>query len=147
MAPSTADPLQGSCLCGAVRYEVTEPFQRAGYCHCSRCRKLTGASAALNGRLRGEGFRFIRGEEQLGVYRPADSQLAAIFCRTCGSTLFRGEWPDGDLIGIRLGTLDGDPGIEPQFHIFVDSRGPAEQLPDDGLPRFSERVPDRFGLD
>jgi hypothetical protein len=147
MAPSPASPLQGSCLCGAVRYEITEPFQRAGYCHCSRCRKLTGAPAALNGRLRREGFRLLSGQERLGIYLPPRSQLPAIFCKTCGSTLFRGEWPDGDVIGIRIGTLDGDPGIEPQFHMFIDSRGPSDNLPEDGLPRFSERVPNGFGLD
>jgi hypothetical protein len=123
-----------------VRYEITEPFERAGYCHCSRCRKLTGVPGAFNGRVKRDGFRLLSGEELLGVYRPDGSQLAAIFCRTCGSTLFRGEWPDGPTIGIRLGTLDGDPGIEPQYHMFVDSRASWDELPADGLPRHRERI-------
>jgi hypothetical protein len=55
--------------------------------------------------------------------------------------MFRGEWPDGATIGIRLGTLDGDPGIEPQYHMFVDSRASWVKLPADGLPRHRERIP------
>jgi hypothetical protein len=117
-------------------------FQRAGYGHCSRCRKLTGALAALNGRVAREDFRLLAGKNLLGVYRPSDSRLAALFCRTCGSTLFRGEWPDGPTFGIRLGTLDGDPGIRPQYHMFVESRAPWEELPDDQLPRYAERRSD-----
>lgn len=141
MAPSPETPVQGGCLCGGVRYEITQPFQRAGYCHCSRCRKLTGALAGLNGRTVPEGFRLLAGEELLASYRPADGGNPVVFCRTCGSSLGRGQWPDGPVIGIRLGTLDGDPGIKPQYHIFVDSRASWEELPEDGLPRYSERKP------
>ncbi len=122
-----------------MRYEITEPFQRAGYCHCSRCRKLTGGLAGINGRVSRKGFRLLSGEEMLGVYEVPGDAKAAVFCQTCGSTLFRGEWPDGEVIGVRLGTLDGDPGVSPQYHIFVDSRAPWEELPDDGLPRYPQR--------
>ena len=56
----------------------------------------------------------------------------------CGSSLFGGEWPHGDEIAIRLGAFDGDPGIRPEFHLFVGSKAPWETLPDDGLPRYEE---------
>jgi hypothetical protein len=126
-------------LCSGVRYEVTEPFQRAGYCHCPRCRKLTGGLSGVNGAVSREGFRLLAGAELLGVYEVPGDAKAAVFCTTCGSSLFRGQWPDGQMIGIRLGTLDIDPRIRPQYHIFVDSRAPWEELPEDGLPRHSER--------
>ena len=54
--PSPGNPLAGSCLCGRVRYEITKPFLRAGYCHGSRCRKLTGTLAGINGRVERDGF-------------------------------------------------------------------------------------------
>jgi len=60
------------------------------------------------------------------------------FCKVCGSSLFGYIWPEGDQIGVRLGSLDGDPGIRPQFHTFVASKAPWEELPDDGLPRYDE---------
>ena len=144
IAPSPDNPLRGGCLCGGVRYEITQPFHYAVYCHCSRCRRVTGGLVGVNGRVAGEGFRLVSGEELVGVYRPPDKSLPAMFCTNCGSTLFRGEWPAGEAIGIRLGTLDGDPGIRPQYHTFVDSRASWEELPEDGLPRYPERLPERL---
>jgi hypothetical protein len=141
VAPSADHPVRGSCLCGAVSYEITRPFERAGYCHCSRCRKLTGGLAGLNGRVPAGGLRLLSSGDALGSYTPAEGGSPVVFCRTCGSTLGRGQWPDGPVIGVRLGTLDDDPGIRPQYHIFVDSRAPWEELPDDGLPRYPERRP------
>jgi hypothetical protein len=84
-----------------------------------------------------EGFRLVAGEELIGVYRPEGGRVKA-FCTICGSSLFGAEWPDGDEIAIRLGAIDGDPGVRPQFHTFVESKAPWEELPDDGLPRYPE---------
>ena len=56
------------------------------------------------------------------------------FCSVCGSSLFGNEWPEGDEIAIRFGALDGDPGIRPEFHTFVGSRAPWDELADDGIP-------------
>jgi hypothetical protein len=63
------------------------------------------------------------------------------FCSVCGSSLFGAEWPEGEEVAIRLGSLDGEPGIRPQFHTFVASRAPWDEIPDDGLPRFDEGHP------
>jgi hypothetical protein len=125
-------------LCGGVRYEATAPFLRASHCHCSRCRKHSGAGALVQGRVPREGFRLLAGEDLIEVYRPGDGMVKA-FCRVCGSSVFGGTWPDGPEVSIRFGGLDDDPGIRPQFHTFVDSAAPWESLPDDRLPRFAER--------
>ena len=129
------DRVQGSCLCGGVRFEVTRPFCRANHCHCSRCRKHSGSSGLTQGRVARDGFRLLAGAELIRVFRP-DGGAVKAFCSVCGSSLFGGSWPDGDEVSIRLGSLDGDPGIRPQYHSFVDSRAPWDALPDDGLPRF-----------
>lgn len=138
--PSPDRPVRGSCLCGAVRFELVAPFRRANYCHCSRCRKHSGAAAGAQGRVAREGFRLLSGEESIEVYRPAGG-MAKAFCRTCGSSLFGGTWPDGPEVSVRLGALDDDPGIRPQFRSFVASTAAWEGLPDDGLPRFDGRRP------
>ena len=139
-SPSPEHPVGGSCLCGGVHYEVTAPFLRANYCHCSRCRKHSGAPAMTQGRVPREGFRLLRGEELIEVYRRGGGMVKA-FCRVCGSSLFGGTWPEGPEVSIRLGSLDGDPGIRPQFHTFVDSKAPWDELCEDGLPRFGARKP------
>ena len=63
--PSPERPLQGGCLCGAVRYEITAPFLSAGYCHCTRCQRRTGTGSSANGRVPQAGFRLLQGAEQL----------------------------------------------------------------------------------
>ena len=132
--------IRGSCLCGGVRFEVEPPFRRANWCHCSRCRKHAGAHALAQARVAREQFRLVAGEELIRVYRPGNGKVKA-FCSVCGSSLFGNEWPDGEEIAIRFGAFDGDPGIRPQFHTFVASRAPWDELPDDGLPRYDEAHP------
>jgi hypothetical protein len=126
----------GSCLCGGVRFEVTQPFLRASHCHCSRCRKHSGTFGETQGRVPRSGFRLLSGADLLQVYRPEPDAAAKVFCSVCGSSLFGGTWPEGDEVSIRLGALDDDPGIRPQFHTYVASRAPWEELPEDELPRF-----------
>ena len=137
-APSPENPLAGSCLCGGVRFEVTAPFLSANHCHCSRCRKHSGTFGGTQGRVPREGFRLLAGEELIRVWKPPDEGRVKAFCSVCGSSVFGGDWPEGDQVSIRLGSLDGDPGIRPQFHHYVASRAPWDELPDDGLPRYDE---------
>ena len=127
----------GSCLCGGVRFQVTLPFRRANPCHCSRCRKHSGTFGLTQGRVPREGFRLLEGAELIGVYRP-DGGAAKAFCVNCGSSLFGGTWPEGPEVSVRLGALDGDPGIRPQYRSYVASKAPWDELPRDGLPRYPE---------
>jgi hypothetical protein len=119
-----------------VQFEVTLPFRRASHCHCSRCRRHSGTFGLTQGRVPREGFRLLQGGELVRVYRP-DGGMAKAFCSVCGSSLFGGTWPDGPEVSIRLGALDGDPQIRPQYHSHTASAAPWETLPEDGLPRYS----------
>jgi hypothetical protein len=133
--------VSGSCLCGGVRFEVELPFRRANYCHCSRCRKHSGMYAGGQGRVPRERFRLLSGDELIRVYRPAEGAAVKAFCSVCGSSLFGAYWPEGDEISIRLGALDGDPGIRPQYHCFTADAATWHELPDDGLPRYERGPP------
>jgi hypothetical protein len=123
-----------------VRFEITAPFRRANYCHCTRCRKHSGAAALVQGRVAKEGFRLLSGAELVETFQPPGG-MAKAFCRACGSSLFGGTWPTGDEVSVRLGALDDDPGIRPHYHSFVDSAAPWERLPDDDLERYGARNP------
>ena len=132
--PSPERPLSGGCLCGAVRFQITAPFVSAGYCHCTHCQKRTGTGSSANGRVPQAGFRLVQGAEQLRSFQ-APVGVPKLFCATCGGHLFSGD-PFGDeRVAVRLGALDGDPGIRPGHRQFVDSAVSWEQIPDDGLPR------------
>jgi hypothetical protein len=134
-----SEVVRGSCLCDAVRFEVDPPFLRASHCHCSRCRKHSGANGCMQARVRRAQFRLLRGAESIRVYGRGEGAVKA-FCVRCGSSLFGGDWPEGDEVSIRLGAFDDDPGIRPQFHLYVDSRAPWDEIRDD-LPRYGEGAP------
>jgi hypothetical protein len=130
-----ATPIRGGCLCGAVRYEVRGRFLRAGHCHCSRCRKHSGTSVCTQGRVRREQFTLCSGAESVRVYQPPGGGSVKAFCEVCGSSLFGGSWPVGSEVSIRLGSVDADPGIRPQYHTFVGSKAVWDEINDD-LPQF-----------
>jgi hypothetical protein len=130
-------PLSGACGCGAVRYEITEPFVAASYCHCTRCQRRTGTSASANGRPAPGSFRIVAGEDRLRVWKP-DGGWEKWFCGDCGSAMFSRDPNNHDAVGVRLGTLDDDPGIRPSYRQFIAYAVPWEEIPDDGLPRYPE---------
>jgi hypothetical protein len=127
--------LTGGCLCGGVRYEVTEPLTRAGYCHCKRCQRRTGTAASVSAPVRADALQ-VTGEELVRVWWPPDGWGKA-FCSECGSALWSVA-PDRSVLGVRLGTFDDDPGVRPQWRAWLSSAAAFEAVPDDGLERFSE---------
>jgi hypothetical protein len=132
-------PLAGGCLCGGVRFEVDGPPLSASYCHCTRCQRRTGTAASAQARFGPGSLRILAGEELVRDYAPGDG-WAKCFCGSCGSALWSRD-PQTGMVGIRLGVLDSDPGIRPQYRQFVAYAARWEELPDDGLPRYAERPP------
>lgn len=132
----------GRCNCGAVRFEITGPFLRAGHCHCSLCRRHSGAAISTQGRVRREDFHLLSGADSIRSWTPPAGGSVKAFCVHCGSSLFGGTWPEGDEVSIRFGVLDGDPGIRPQFHTFVGSKAPWDEITD-SLPQHAEGLPAR----
>jgi hypothetical protein len=133
-------PLKGGCLCGGVRFEVTEAPSRAGYCHCTRCQRRTGTAASPQARIERGSLRITKGEELIRAYEPDDG-FAKLFCSECGSALWSRHPEDPEVISIRLGAFDRDPGVRPSYRQFVAYAAPWEPLPDDGLPRYPEARP------
>jgi hypothetical protein len=126
--------LEGSCHCGAVRFEVTEDFTRVSVCHCTTCKKLSGGVGTTNGRARTEAIRVLAGEHQLRTYQPEEGS-AKTFCSACGSNLFGGGWPESEYASVRISALDSPFDRKPEVHLFVRSVADWEVLPDDGAER------------
>jgi hypothetical protein len=137
--PSGSGKLRGSCLCGGVTYVVEGEPVRCHNCHCGRCRKARSAAHASNLFTAADGVRFKRGEDLLVSYKIPQAQFfKQVFCRSCGSPMPNID-RDRGLTVVPMGGLDDDPGIRPQSHIFVASKAPWYEIPDD-LPQFAERV-------
>jgi len=132
-------PLTGGCLCGGVRFEVTEPPAMATYCHCRRCQKRTGTAASAQARLAPGSLRIVAGEDLLAGYVPPGGGRETQFCSVCGSALF--SRAEGAHTSVRLGAFDDDPGVRPQHRQWVSAAAVWEPIPDDGLPRYDELAP------
>jgi hypothetical protein len=133
--------LEGSCLCGAVTYEVTGEPQRFYHCHCSRCRKATGTGHASNLFLQPAALKWRSGEEQVVAFKvPEATRFTNTFCAICGGRLPR-QAKNSDVVMIPAGSLDDVAPIKPQANIFTDSRAnwscTDEALP--GYPQFPPR--------
>jgi hypothetical protein len=130
----TPRDLRGSCLCGAVTYTVPDAFEYALYCHCSNCRRATGAAAKPFAGIRSDRLAVTQGEDRMMRYGSTDNHDA--HCGRCGSLL----WSlvrDGTYVHVTLGTLIDSPSIRPSAHIFVGSKAPWDEICD-GLAQFQE---------
>jgi hypothetical protein len=133
-------PLTGGCLCGGVRLEVAEQLVSAGYCHCTRCQRRTGTAASVQARVVPGSLRVIAGEELLVAFPPPGG-YPKVFCSRCGSALWSRHPQDPQVLSVRMGAFDRDPGIRPSYRQFVAYAAPWEPIPDDGVPRYPERRP------
>jgi len=115
--------IRGSCLCGAVKYEVDGSLGGAVNCHCSMCRKAHGAAFASYARVDKKAFAFVSGADRISSYQ-SSADVIRTFCSRCGSTLQFMRLTRPDTFWIALGTMDDDPGVRPERHIYVDSKAP-----------------------
>ena len=130
----TVRTLAGSCLCGAVRYEVADAFEYALICHCSNCRRATGSAFKPFGGIPRDRLRLTQGAENLLIFGDATTHDA--HCRSCGSLLYS-LVRDASYLHVTYGTLIDPPTLRPQKHIFVGSRAPWLEITDD-LPQSDE---------
>jgi hypothetical protein len=140
--------LFGSCLCGAVRYEITAPLGTVGHCHCAMCRKAHGAAFSTNAVVPTDALTVTSGAALISQYASSPNRRKC-FCSQCGSQLFIRRLDKPQITVVTLGTLDGDPQTRPERHVFVASKAPWYEI-DEALPQFKiypgfEAVEDEAG--
>ncbi len=114
--------IQGTCLCGTLRYEIDGPLTSMMNCHCSMCRKQHGAAFATYAVAPLAGFRWIAGEDEVVRYQ-SSAQGSRAFCRRCGSVA-PGAFPSMGIVFAPAGNLGGELGRHPEGHMFVGSKAP-----------------------
>jgi hypothetical protein len=127
----------GSCLCGAVKYEIRGEIGPIIFCHCSRCRKVNGTAFLAAASVEPEEFEIVAGNEALVEF---ESSLGVhrVFCGVCGSPLFSRRNGSPLPIRIRIGTLDTPVLGKPAAHIFVSDKAEWFDIHDD-IPQYPER--------
>ncbi len=130
--------IHGSCLCGGVRFEITGKVSAIGRCHCSLCRKVSGAAADAKFLTARRSLRWIQGEELVQLYSRPTAWTTA-FCQVCGSPLPLAH-PNGKLFYVPAGLLDDDPGTRVELHIYVGSKAPWDEIAG-SAPQYKEAAP------
>ncbi len=123
-------PVTGGCLCGAIRYESTEPPNWVKYCHCRICQQAYGGLYAVGLEFPGEAFRYTKGEV---TYYQSSSWAKRGFCANCGSPVDHLYVNDPDPI-VCIGTLDHPEDWPPGSHVGIESKVPWYVISDD-LPQ------------
>ncbi len=137
MPPRKEGIVRGSCLCGEVEFEVTEPFTKIYNCHCQRCRRARAAAFTTNGFTSDKGVTITKGENHMARYKMPDAQFFThVFCDTCGSGLPRID-SERHITVVPLGALDDDPGQKPGANIYTASKAGWYPVSGD-LPNFEQ---------
>ena len=119
---SQAENVSGSCLCGSVRFQITPPSTGFRYCHCTRCRKATGAAHAANVFLPESQFKWLAGESLLRQFDlPGAKRFAVHFCTKCGTRMPH-KITGTENVLIPAGVLDANPDLKPDSSIFWGSK-------------------------
>lgn len=128
--PQGREAHTGSCLCGAVTFEVAGALSPPDACHCTQCRKVSGHYWASTDVARNA--LTIRGADQVKWFRSSE-RVRRGFCSNCGSSLF---WdPIGkDRVGVAMGAFDKPTDTRLAIHIFVADKGDYYDIAD-GLPQ------------
>lgn len=115
--------VQGQCMCGAVAFEIDEPFAAFQYCHCSRCRKKTGSAHASNAFVPTAQFAWVRGADQVRKFDLEGTRWSSAFCTTCGSGMpFVNR--AGTMWVVPAGSLEDSTNEKPRRNIHFASRAP-----------------------
>ena len=129
----------GACLCGEVRFEVDGPFEPLRLCHCPTCRRMTGSAFSANARVADENFRLVAGAEHIREW-PHRLGGGYAFCGRCGSPLYATNPTRPGTRNLRLGLLDGDPGLRASAHVHVDLKAEWFEI-SSSLPQFGGSAP------
>ncbi len=133
---SEVSVIRGSCLCGAVRYEINGKVSDIGQCHCSKCRKVSGTAGNAVLWTAADSLSWKEGKDLIQSYQQ-ESGYASTFCGRCGSPM-PGVAPNGKISFVPAGTLDDDPGSRGMAaHLYVDSKAPWDVI-SDSATQYSE---------
>ncbi len=131
-----ADTCSGSCLCGAVSYEIEGPLQQFFLCHCHRCQKGTGSAHAANLFGSEAQLNWLSGSDNISTYAVEGTRHVRSFCKSCGSPV---PVAGPGMVMVPAGSLDTPVDVKPNAHLcMADAANWEEKMPDapkfDGMP-------------
>jgi len=128
----------GRCLCGAITYSIEGEPIIVAHCHCTDCRRLSGAGHTTGAMFK-EAQVDVRGElAEFCMQADSGSTVRRSFCQRCGSSLFGRNTGMPGVVTVAVGSLDDPSGVEPQVAVFTRTR-PSWDTFDPALPSFADQ--------
>ena len=117
--------ITGGCLCGAIRYTISQPVEVVSACHCTHCQKASGTGASHNALVPTSAVSFTAGKPK--AYKDTaenGNTLYRHFCGDCGSPIYSQREKMPELMVIKVGTLDDTSGMKLTTNIWTRSARP-----------------------
>ena len=132
MAEGKTTKATGGCLCGAIRFETSGEPLWVAHCHCSHCRRHTGAAVATFVGFLDEQVMFVEGLRKMFESSPG---VQRGFCNTCGTPIsYEGDRCEGE-IHLHISTMDDPDRFPANVHVFHSEKISWFET-DDDLPRY-----------
>lgn len=131
-------PLEGSCQCGNVRYQLLAPPLKVIACHCIACQKLSTSAFSITALIKSDTL-VLQGElAQWERLAASGNKNYAKFCPHCGNRIYHFNPDEPDLIKLKAASLNDTRVLKPEAHLWVSQKQAWYQIPD-GVPQFSEQ--------
>jgi hypothetical protein len=119
------EPISGGCLCGKIRYSVSQPLQNVIACHCTHCQKASGAGASHNALVAKSAVTFTSGQPKLFAdTAQSGNVLKRYFCGDCGSPIYSQRANAPEMMVLKVGTLDAAGDMKLAMNIWTNSARP-----------------------
>lgn len=117
--------LSGSCLCGSIRYEITQTPHSIVACHCTHCQKASGSGSSHNAILPTDAFRLLSGQTKcFSDMAASGNRLLRHFCGDCGSPIFSQRENAPGVVVLKVGSLDDSSTMQVAMNIWTRSARP-----------------------
>ena len=139
--PSAAAEMTGGCLCGAIRYRVTQHPDKIIMCHCTDCQKASGAGASANTVVPTDSFEITKGTPKV-FSKVVDSgnTLMRAFCPDCGSPIYSRRANAPQMTVLKVGSLDAPVDLKVVMNIWTRSARPWMHI-DPALDQYPQNRP------
>ena len=123
--------LTGGCVCGQVKYQITDKPLFTQACHCKDCKILTGSSYVVNSSVL-ENTLIVEGEvSSTELKAGSGAYYKTYFCTKCGTYVYADYDSAVGRLTVRTKTLDDSEKFPPQVHIFTKDKDPWLNLSED----------------
>lgn len=114
--------ISGSCSCGAIQFHMKDQVWNIVNCHCSICRKLTGAAFTTYIAAPENDYFINQGQEHLAIWKKPQSTMQKHFCRLCGSPMYNTNPKYGNIKIVYMGTLEKGHPLRPKINIYCNDQ-------------------------